>query len=383
MKILHVLSDTNIGGAGILLLNCLRHFDRSEFDIKVVLPRDAELVDRVKDLGYDVIEMKYGHDASYEKAATRELKKIFFSERPDIVHTHSSLSARIAAKKCRVPLIFQTHHCAVVPPKYKTVFPFKNAFGAINNYLSDKIIATAEAAEDILVMQGTKRSKIITIANGSEPLRRTSDTEKSALRKSLGLTDSNFVFSMIARLEPVKDHRTFIFAAAEAARTHENLRFLIVGKGSLEDSLRSLAADCGISDKVIFAGFSSDVAPYMNITDVNVNCSFSETSCLALSEGMSLGLPSIASDCAGNLAMINNGENGLIFETKNSEMLATAMITLAENPTLLEKMRQASKETFEQKYTAAVMTKQIEKLYINEYAKKCKLKGKTANAKPL
>ena len=117
MKILHVLSDSNIGGAGMLLLNCLAHFDRSEFDIKVVLPRDAELCERVEELGYEVISMKYGRDTSYEKEATRELVGIFKAEKPDIVHTHSSFSARIAARKCKVPLIFQTHPCAVMPKK--------------------------------------------------------------------------------------------------------------------------------------------------------------------------------------------------------------------------------------------------------------------------
>ncbi len=375
MKILHVLSDTNIGGAGILLLNCLRHFNRSEFDIKVVLPRDADLVPRVVSLGYEVIEMKNGRDVSYEKAATKELAEIFKREKPDIVHTHSSFSARIAARKCRVPLIFQTHHCAVMPAKYKTLFPFKQMLGAINNYYSDRIIATAKAAAEILSLQGTKKDKISIILNGSEPLKKISEEEKSSLRAALCLNEDNFVFTIIARLESVKDHRTFIAAAAEAAKVHENFRFLIVGKGSLEDSLRSYAKDLEVDDKVIFAGFCRDVTPYMNISDVNVNCSHSETTCLAISEGMSLSLPSLVSDCDGNKAMIEDGVNGLIFERENSEMLATAMITLAENEELREKMSRAAAVMFDEKFTASVMTRELEKLYKAEYGKKCKTKG--------
>ena len=375
MKILHILSDTNIGGAGMLLLNCLRHFDRKRFDIKVVLPRDGELIPYVNGLGYEVIPMKYGRDASYEKAATAELIEIFKAEKPDIVHTHSSFSARIAARKCRVPLIFQTHHCAVMPPKYKTVFPFKQLLGAINNHYSDRVIATAEVAANILKMQGTNKNKISVILNGSEPLRKISDEEKAELRSSLGISNDNLVFSMVARLEAVKDHRTFLLAAAEALKVHPNMRFLIAGKGSLEESLKALADDLEISDKVIFAGFCRDVAPYMNITDVNVNCSHSETSCLALSEGMSLALPSIVSDCDGNKAMVADGDNGLIFERENSEMLATAMITLAENEKLRKKMSDRARKIFYEKYTAAVMTRQLEELYEAEYGKKHKMKG--------
>ncbi len=375
MKILHVLSDSNIGGAGILLLNCLAHFDRSKFDIKVVLPRDAELCERVESLGYEVISMKYGKDASYEKAATKELLEIFKSEKPDIVHTHSSFSARIAAKKCKVPLIFQTHHCAVMPPKYKTFFPFKQLLGALNNHYSDRIIATAEIASRILQIQGTKKEKISVIINGTEPMRKVTDSEKNALREELGISKDDFVFTIAARLEEVKDHRTFIEAAAEGARVHPDMRFLIAGKGSLEESLKSLAKDLSVDDKIIFTGFCRDVAPYMNITDINVNCSISETSCLAISEGMSLSLPTIASDCEGNLAMIKDGINGLTFERGNAEMLATAMVTLYENEALRRKMSENALKLFNEKFTASVMTNELQKLYITEYSKKCKTKG--------
>ena len=375
MKILHVLSDSNIGGAGMLLLNCLAHFDRSEFDIKVVLPRDAELCERVEALRYEVISMKHGRDTSYEKEATKELIGIFKSEKPDIVHTHSSFSARIAARKCKVPLIFQTHHCAVMPQKYKTVFPFKQLLGALNNYYSDRIIATADVASSILQMQGTKKEKISVILNGTEPMRRIADIEKTALLEKLGLSEDNFIFTIAARLEAVKDHRTFIEAAAEASRAHPEMRFLVVGKGSLEESLKALARDLSVDDKIIFTGFCRDVAPYMNITDVNVNCSMSETSCLALSEGMSLALPAIASDCDGNRGVITDGVNGLVFERQSSEMLATAMITLYENQELRHKMSGNAYRIFNEKFTAKVMTEELQKLYRAEYGKKCKVKG--------
>lgn len=370
MKILHVLSDSNIGGAGMLLLGALRHFDRDKFEISVVLPKNAELVPRVLTLGYKVIEIENGRDASYDKKATKELMQIFKSEKPDIVHTHSSLSARIAARRCRVPLVFQTHHCAVVPPKYKTVFPMKTVLGLINNHYSDAVIATAPVARDILVSMGTKKEKINVIINGAEPLRALTDKEKCEKRRALGLSEENFVFSIVARLEAVKDHRTFILAASETAKVHSNARFLIIGGGSLEASLKSFAADCGVEDKIIFTGFAPDVAEYMNITDVNVNSSFSETSCLAISEGMSLGVPAIVSDCAGNTSLVKEGENALVFATEDSEMLATAMITLIENRELLEKLGRGAREAFDAELCASVMTKKMEELYISEYEKK-------------
>ncbi len=370
IKVIHVLSDTNIGGAGVLLLNCLRHFDKAKLDVSVVLPSGAALIPAVKELGYKVITTENGKDKSFDKQAIKELKNIFTREKPDIVHTHASFSARIAARMTKVPLVFQTHHCAVEPTKAKTRFPLKQIFGAVNNYLSDRIIATAKVAADILVKQGVKSNKVSLIINGSEPLATISETEKRAIRAFFGFDDDTMIFTSIARLEEVKDHRTLLLATAQAVKAHPEIRVMIVGSGSLEGSLKALAADLEIADKVIFTGFTPDIAPYVNISDVNVNTSLSETSSLAISEGMSLGVPVIASSCPGNAAMVNDGENGLLFDVGSSDMLATAMITLTENMVLRHKMGKKAKEVFAERYNARVMALKLQELYERELLSK-------------
>ena len=67
--------------------------------------------------------------------------------------------------------------------------------------------------------------------------------------------------------------------------------------------------------------------------------------------------------------------NGLIFERENAEMLATAMITLYENESLRRKMSEKAYERFNEKFTASVMTEELQKLYIAEYGKKHRTKG--------
>ena len=95
------------------------------------------------------------------------------------------------------------------------------------------------------------------------------------------------------------------------------------------DELKALSSELGLDDVVCFTGFREDVATIFYITEVNVNCSYrSETSSLSLSEGMSLGIPSVVSDCGGNTYMVKNCENGLIFPMENEEALAMALIRL-------------------------------------------------------
>ena len=73
MKIMHILTDSNIGGAGRLLINYLHNFDKTKFDIAVVLPENAALKPLVEAEGYPVLEMKNGRDKSFDMAAVKEL----------------------------------------------------------------------------------------------------------------------------------------------------------------------------------------------------------------------------------------------------------------------------------------------------------------------
>ena len=76
--------------------------------------------------------------------------------RPDIVNSHC-LTARIAAKICSVPVKIHTRHCAFDTPHYRKLFPVKQLCGALNMFLSDRIIAVAERAENLTEMESGRR----------------------------------------------------------------------------------------------------------------------------------------------------------------------------------------------------------------------------------
>ena len=115
---------------------------------------------------------------------------------------------------------------------------------------------------------------------------------------------------------------------------------------------------------MIFTGFVHNVAPYYNIIDLNLNCSWgTETSCLALSEGMSIGLPAIATTYGGNPYMITEGVNGYLVPEKDGHAMAEAIVKVMEDREGFEKLKIGARKMYEEKFTAAVMTRQLEKLY--------------------
>lgn len=367
IKVIEVISDTNIGGAGTVLLTCLKNFDRTEFDVSVALPKGSMLTEKIIELGYKVHEMSIKGDESFDSAAITEYKKLFRAEKPDIVHTHASLSARIAAWQSGVKSRLYTRHSTFDPPKKLTVFPGKQISGILNGTLSTKIVAVSHSTEKNLLDMGVSKKKIRIIINGAEPLAQSTSEQTDALRSVLGIARDEMIFGMSARLEAVKGHEYFIRAAAKLLDSGVKAKFIIMGSGSEEENLHALANELGISDSVIFTGFVSNVAPYVALFDVIVNCSWgTEASSMALAEAMSLSKPIIASDFGGNPYMVHNGENGFITPQKDADALCDAMKRFVNLPELLENMGASSLARYNSELTGAAMTANYEKLYRDE-----------------
>ena len=142
------------------------------------------------------------------------------------------------------------------------------------------------------------------------------------------------------------------------------MKFLVIGGGSCENALRAEAEELGIGAMVRFVGFVNDVSPYYNIMDLNINCSVgTETSSLALSEGMSLGVPAVVSDFGGNPYMVTDEWNGYVIPQKDPEALAKKISEISSDPALQKKLSLGAREAYEKKFTAAAMTRQMEALY--------------------
>ena len=370
IKLIHFITDTNIGGAGRLLCNQIKNMASSEFDIFVALPCKSALIGELSRLKCKIIELKYGSDASFDRKSVTEDYKIIKDLCPDIVHSHASLSSRIAATACRVPTRIFTRHCSF-PMSNLSKNPLVKALsGAANSLFSTSILAVSESARCDLIDSGCDKKRITTIINGVNPIRTISESEKMYLCERLGIEKGNFTIGIFARLEKYKGHKTLLEAAAICKKYYPNFRFLIVGDGTQRGALEEYATRLGVADIVYFTGFCEDVAPLFNIIDLNVNCSFgTETSSLALSEGMSLGIPAVVSDYPGNTHMVKNAENGLVFPQNNPRALAMEIIRMYRDRELYEACRIGAYKRYKEEFNARAMTEKMLDFYRKEYQK--------------
>ena len=364
MRVLHVISDENIGGAGVLLCSLLRNFDPTCVESIIALPCGSALVARLSPLEIPLVELSACPDRPKGRAV-RELCRVIREQKPALVHTNASMAARVAARICRVPVI-HTRHCCFPPEGVLKSPPVARIAGGINRALSDHVIAPAEAAAEDLLRLGIPHERITVIKNGSEELRTPTASELSAARGMWGLSPDDFVVGICARLVACKDHETFL-RAARICLDHTParcLRFLIVGEGEERTRLERLTRELGLSSNVTLTGFVSDMATVYPLLNLNVNCSVgTETSCLALSEGMSAGVPVLVSDYGGNPAMIGESLAGVVFPMRDAERLASLILRICADPVMERKMRSAARARYLQCYTARAMAREVEGVY--------------------
>ena len=360
IRVLNVISDTNIGGAGRVLVNYLRYASRDRFAISVALPRGSQLKPLLEEAGGRVIEVDGIADRSFHKDDVKVLAALFEAERPDLVHTHGCLSGRVAARRCGIPIVYSRHSAFPVPAKLRYP-PGRWVNKWLNEHYADRIIAVSPAAAKNLTDGGVSPKKITVMMNGVAPVARGGGAE---VRQRWDVSPEDFALGILARLEDYKGHMDILQALHILRGEGRPVKLLIAGSGPFEEELRRETARLGLEEWVRFLGFVSEVGPLLSALDLQLNASYgTETSSLSILEGLSMGLPAVVSDYGGNPWLIEDGEDGLIFPTRDAAALAQAVARLMDSREELERMSRRAQEIFQQRFTGEIMAKNIEAVY--------------------
>ena len=362
-KILHIISDSNIGGAGKYLINYLENCNKDKFDVKVVLPTNSKLISEISKLGFSYIQIEGLAEKTFSKLAVKLLKKIFTEEKPDIIHAHACLSARVAARMSRVPAIIYTRHTDAQRSKLLTNPIGKLANRFLNGYLADGIIAVSEAAKKNLLDTGISEKKIKVIYNGVNSVEKVDDETRKQIYKNFNLEYGEKIIGIVARLEEIKGHEYFIDAAKIVQDKGYSAKFVIAGTGSREEFLKDYAKKNEVNN-VIFLGFVHNISDLNNIMYLQINASLYEAVGLAVLEGMRLGVPAIVSSYGGNPELTKNGVNGYVVNGQSSEEFADKIILLLNDNNLYRKLSEGSINEFNKHFTASMMTENMENYYM-------------------
>jgi glycosyltransferase involved in cell wall biosynthesis len=133
------------------------------------------------------------------------------------------------------------------------------------------------------------------------------------------------VVGKIGRLSPEKCQDLFLRAAAEVMRHGADVSFVLIGVGPEEDRLRRLAIELGIADRVVFAGYRSDMQRVYNSLDLVVQASSTEGMPNVVLEALVMRVPVVATDVGGTAEIVTDRLSGRLIPPNNLEAMVAGM----------------------------------------------------------
>ena len=373
---IHVVQATfgmGIGGMERMIMDLCRYADPERFRFTVCcISVRGPLADQIEAEGVPVIFCK-NQTRLGKYLRGLELGRILREQRADILHTHNTtafIDGLIGARLAGVPVMIHTDHCKNYPIEWRWTIAEHVA-----SRLVDRVVAVSHhTKQELIRYERIPESKVSVIHNGINP-RLTRSASVEALRQELGLQDGQLVVGTIGRLEAQKGLDLFLDAIPRVAENAPEVRFLIVGGGSLEHDLKAQASRLGIADRVIFTGWRTDAIDLMQLLDCFVSTSNFEGLPMVLLEAMSFAKPIVATAVGGVPELVEDGFNGLTIDDREPGSVAAALLRVVKDDVLRKRLGQNSAARYEERFTARSMAAAYERIYDQYLQKKKKVQA--------
>ncbi len=339
MKIIHLISGGDTGGAKTHVLTLLQGLNRTDF-AQLVCFRDGEFAQEAREMGIPTA-IQAGNDlVKTVRALTERIREGGFQ----VIHCHGARANMVGAllkKRTGLPIVTTVHS------DYRLDYMGRPlgrlTYGTINTVALrrfDYHIGVSDAMTELLIERGFRPDRIYTIYNGLTFDAQPTLTDRTAYLRSLGaqVEPDSVVVGIAARLNPVKDISTLIRGFARAHASCPRLRLVIAGEGQERQMLGKLAESLGVADQVCFAGWLGDMDSFYQALDINTLTSLSETFSYALTEGARYHLATVSSRVGGVPYLIDHESNGLLFTAGDDETLGRHLLRLAEDEALRRTM---------------------------------------------
>lgn len=331
MRILHVITSINRGGAENQLMSLVRLQRAAGHPVKVTyLREEGEWRREMEGIGAEVVDLDMG-TCRVLPAALRLRREIGFFK-PDIVNAHlqpAELCARLAllgTTSAELPLVITKHNLKV--------FARLPAAGVIARWIARRASALIAVSEAVKVLSdengcSSAAGRVVSIHNAIDPApyEGLSGDLSRKLRREWGADEKEVVVGMAGRLLPVKAIHILLQAfAAYQRRAKNGARLVIVGRGALRDELERLSRALGIERKVVFAGFREDIPAVMGAFDVFALTSVSEAFGLVVLEAMAAGKPVVATRVGGIPELVVDGSTGKLVPPHDPVAVEAALV---------------------------------------------------------
>lgn len=327
VRVLWLSKGLGPGGAERLLLSFAQAGDHSRFDFRAayLLPWKDQLVPSLQQAGVEA-ECVAGSRIA-DLRWLRQLRAVLLRDRYHVVHVHSPLVAAlvrpvVASIRPRPALVTTAHNM------WSSFHPATRVLDRLTAPLDDHLFSVSEPVHQSLPPRLRARSEVLVHGvdvDGIEGRR----AEREKVRTRLGV-DGKRVVVTIANLRADKDYPNLFEAAGRVLTEHDDVVFVAVGQGQLEDELRADLARRGFGDRFRMVGHQEDPIAYLVAADVFTLASRHEGLPISLLEALAAGLPAAATAVGGVPDVITDGIEGRLVPPQYPAALAAAICELLE-----------------------------------------------------
>jgi N-acetyl-alpha-D-glucosaminyl L-malate synthase BshA len=354
-----------VGGSGILATRLGVELAKTGHDIHFITYERPFAIQ-----GYDipnvrvhlvsVVEYPLFKYPPYTIALASEMARVTKRENLDLLHVHYSLPHATAAQLSREitgkPYITTIHGSDVTilgsDPSYEPIntmsIEASNAVTTVSKYMASEAKNNLGIEKEIHVIPNFVDHELFQPAP--------CQTLYSPRPRGITLVH-------VSNFRPVKRIENLVYSMCIITKKEPNAQLILVGDGPERHRIERLIDKLNLRSHIQLTGYRSDVAEIMNCADVLVLCSETENAPLAILEGMSCGLPIIATNVGGIPEQVQDGKNGFLVPLKQTEEIAEAALRLNADEKLLLKMGENARKTVLERYTKDIVVRQYLDVY--------------------
>ena len=263
------------------------------------------------------------------------LIKLVRREKPDVLHGYLNVSNILAALVgiifSQVRVVWGIRSSNVRLDEYDWLMRISYGIERRLSGLADLIIVNSYAGLRYAVRKGFTREKMIVIPNGIDVERFQPDPQaRQRVRAEWSVAEDQILVGLVGRIDPMKDHETFLKSAAIVAKEHKHFVFACVGRSFEPDKQRlvELSKELGIADLLIWSDARADMPAVYNALDVLVSSSRSEGFSNVIAEAMACDAPCVVTDVGDSAIIV--AASGEVVPPQNAEAMKTAIVRCIE-----------------------------------------------------
>lgn len=360
MNIAIMLDTLGVGGAERQAIVCVAELRKLGHLADLIyyhpVSEYRELLERVN------IQPIYVEATTFAQRCCR-LRTLFRKRRYDVVHGFkmaAEVYAAVAGTWARVPYRFGSFRSI-----YDLSFRYRLLHYVVDKFLDGWIVNSKAGADTMAQSTRIAARKIQVLPNGVYDEMFATPMPANKAKARLGLSDDSIVVTMVARLEPGKNHRLLIQAAKEVVGQTPHVVFLVVGKGSLQNELVAVAAREGLADKLLFLGHRSDVAEILAATDISVLTTDYEGLPNAIVESMAAGKAILCTKYQGSEQILIHESNALVSPCGQAGAFAQQLLRLIRDQSLRTRLANNARQYAETHFSAETMARNLQAIYLH------------------